>query len=280
MSKSFALILALTAICFPALSQDSLPAITVKNKSGKVILSWTNPYKDVVLINIQRSPDSLKGFKTILSVADPSSVTNGYLDSKTPNTTQYYRLYVQQEGGKYFFTGSFKPVLDTARAKPKTLVAKATKPAEAPVKDIPTSPISSPESTEMEKPEEDEFGSNKKIEKNTVGRKKLSNTRPVGVGDIEADAPVDQEFKAPSVHVYTTPQGQVVMVLPPEKTNQFTLKFYKDDGTPLFTMNKVRDSHVTIDKTNFIRSGWFRFELYENNAMKEKNRFYIPRENF
>jgi hypothetical protein len=128
--------------------------------------------------------------------------------------------------------------------------------------------------------EDEELGSTKKIEKNTVGRKKLSNTRPIGVGDIEADAPVDQEFKAPSVHVYTTPQGQVVMVLPPEKTNQFTLKFYKDDGTPLFTMNKVRDSHVTIDKTNFIRSGWFRFELYENNAMKEKNRFFIPRENF
>jgi hypothetical protein len=108
----------------------------------------------------------------------------------------------------------------------------------------------------------------------------LSNTKSVGVGEVEADAPELQEFTAPSVHVYTNNQGQVVMALPPEKTNLYTLKFYKDDGTPLFTMNKVRDSQLTIDKTNFIRSGWFRFELYENNVMKEKNRFFIPRENF
>jgi hypothetical protein len=267
-------------VCYPALSQDSLPRLSVKNKSGKVILSWTNPYKDVVQINIQRSTDSLKGFKTILTVADPSAVTNGFLDSKTPNTEQYYRLYVQQEGGKYFFTGSFRPVLDTTRARSKTApVAKTIKKTDAPITENPPVPIAPPDSTEIETVEED-MGSNKKMEKNTVARKKLSNTKSVGVGEVEADAPEFQEFTAPSVHVYTNNQGQVVMALPPEKTNLYTLKFYKDDGTPLFTMNKVRDSQLTIDKTNFIRSGWFRFELYENNVMKEKNRFFIPRENF
>jgi hypothetical protein len=40
-------------------------------RSGKVIVSWVNPFKDVVLINIQRSTDSLRNFKTILTVADP-----------------------------------------------------------------------------------------------------------------------------------------------------------------------------------------------------------------
>jgi hypothetical protein len=279
MPKSIALIFMLSILCCPAFSQDSLPNLSVKNKSGKVILSWTNPYVDVVQINIQRSQDSLKGFKTILTVADPKAVTNGFLDSKSPNTMQYYRLYVQQDGGKYFFTGSFKPVLDTTKAKPKTATAKAVKKPETPATENPSTAIISAESTEPDKVEV-ESGSNNKIVKNSVGRKKLSNTQPIGVGEVEADAPADQEFHAPSVHVYTNPQGHVIMVLPPEKTNQYTLKFYKDDGTPLFTMNKVRDSHVTLDKTNFIRSGWFRFELIENNAIKEKNRFFIPRENF
>lgn len=279
MSKSFALIFLFSAICFPALCQVSLPNLTVKNKSGKVIVSWTNPYKDVVQINIQRSTDSLKGFKTILTVADPAAVTNGFLDSKAPNATQYYRLYVQQEAGKYFFTGSFKPHLDTTRAKPKTVTAKA-KQTDASAKEMPSTSIAPPESTEIEKDEDDEAGINKKIEKNSMGRKKLSNTKSVGVGEVEADAPEAQEFNAPSVFVYTNPQGHVLMVLPPEKTSQYTLKFYKDDGTPLFTMNKVRDSQLTIDKTNFIRSGWFRFELYESSVLKEKNRFFIPRENF
>lgn len=278
MSKRPAVILFITLFTISASAQDSLPKMTVKNKSGKVILSWANPYNDVVLINIQRSSDSLKGFKTILAVADPKAVTNGYLDSKAPNTDQYYRLYVQQEGGKYFFTPSFKPYLDTARPKPKAApVAKAVKSSSAPMPETPSEPIAEPESTEMEK---EETYSNKKIEKNSVARKKLSNTRPVGVGDVEADAPEAQEFKAPSVHVYTTSQGNVVMALPPEKTNLFTLKFYKDDGTPLFTMNKVKDAQLTLDKTNFIRSGWFRFELYENDVMREKYRFFIPKENF
>jgi hypothetical protein len=207
-------------------------------------------------------------------------VTNGFLDSKAPNTTQYYRLYVQQEAGKYFFTASFKPYLDTARAKPKTVVAKTVKLPDAPVNETTETPVPAPQSTETERVEDAEPGGNKKIEKNTAGRKKLSNTRSVGVGEVEADAPETQEFNAPSVYVYTNNQGQVLLVLPPEKTNQYTLKFYKDDGTPLFTMNKVRDSQLTIDKTNFIRSGWFKFELYENNVMKEKSRFFIPRENF
>jgi hypothetical protein len=278
MSKGSALILVLTLFCISAYGQDSLPNITVKNRSGKVILSWANPFSDIVLINIQRSPDSLKGFKTILAVADPKAVTNGFLDSKAPNTTQYYRLYVQQEGGKYFFTPSYKPYLDTARPKPKTSpVAKAVKSTPAPVNETPATPITPPDSTEMER---EETGTNKKIEKNSVAKKKLSNTKSVGVGDVEADAPEAQEFRAPSVHVYTTPQGNVVMALPPEKTNHYTLKFYKEDGTLLFTMNKVKDHQLTLDKTNFIRSGWFRFELYENNVMKEKNRFFIPRENF
>jgi len=278
MSKGSALIVVLIFLSFSAFGQDSLPNITVKNRSGKVILSWANPFSDIVLINIQRSPDSLKGFKTILAVADPKAVTNGFLDSKAPNTTQYYRLYVQQDGGKYFFTPSFKPYLDTSKPKPKTPpVAKAVKNAATPVPETPQVPIAPPESTEMER---EEPASDKKIVKNSVARKKLSNTKPVGVGDVEADAPEAQEFRAPSVHVYTTPQGNIVMALPPEKTNLYTLKFYKEDGTPLFTMNKVKDHQLTLDKTNFVRSGWVKFELYENNVMKEKNRFFIPKENF
>lgn len=109
------LVFLLLATLEPAFSQDTLPAFTAKNRFGKVIISWTNPFKDVVLINIQRSPDSLKGYKTILAVADPKAVTNGYLDNKAPNTTQFYRLYVQQEGGKYFFSAPGQPIVDSSR---------------------------------------------------------------------------------------------------------------------------------------------------------------------
>jgi len=33
-----------------------------------------------------------------------------------------------------------------------------------------------------------------------------------------------------------------------------------------------------LDKANFLHAGWFRFELYENGQLKEKHRFYIPKD--
>jgi hypothetical protein len=268
-------------MCCPAIAQDSLPRLSVKSRSGKVILAWQNPFSDVVQINIQRSYDSLKNFKTILSVADPSAVTNGYLDSKPPDLRQFYRLYVQQSGGKYFFTNTYRPVPDTARAMAKS------KPTEKPQSKQTTAvPPAGQQQTETPTviAREDEpvieYGNPKKIEKNSNGKKKLSNTRQVGIDSTKVDAPELQEIAVPSVFVHTNNQGHVVIALPPEKTNQYTLKFFKEDGTPLFTMNKIRESQLTIDKTNFIRAGWFKFELYENNQLKEKNKFLIPKESF
>lgn len=286
MARNFVLIL-LTTLGLAARGQDSLPNFSAKIKSGKVIVSWNNPLQDVVQINIQRSADSLKGFKTILTVADPAAITNGYLDQKPPDTRQFYRLYVQQQGGKYFFTNANRPVLDTARAVAKTKpVPKSQERNQVPAANPSAQPgpvrqnqgATPPPVSTVESIEEP--GPTGRIEKNGIPRKKLSNTQRVGLEPEKANAPEIQEISAPSVFVYTNPQGHVVVALPPEKTNQYTLKFFRDDGTPLFTMNKIRDHYLTIDKTNFVRSGWFRFELYENNALKEKNKFFIPKENF
>lgn len=279
MVKSFVLILFINFICYPVVAQDSLPKLSVRSKSGKVILAWQNPYRDVVQINIQRSYDSVKNFKTILSVADPSAVTNGYLDSKTPDLRQFYRLYVQRKGGMYFFTNGYRPMPDTAKAvakqnpPPKPGLPKAAAgPSDA-------APLESPVTLNKEDFATENTGS-KKIEKNSSGRKKLSNTKQVGLDSAKADAPDLQEINVPSVFVHTNSQGHVVVALPPEKSSQYTLKFYREDGTPLFTMNKIRESQLTIDKTNFVKAGWFKFELYENNLLKEKNKFFIPKENF
>jgi hypothetical protein len=275
MVKSFVLLLFVASMSCPVFAQDSLPKLSVKSKSGKVILSWQNPFGDVVQINIQRSYDSLKNFKTILSVADPSAVINGYLDNKPPDLRQFYRLYVQQSGGIYFFTKSYRPVPDTSRTLAKTRTGEKLWTAGG-GQQLNESPlvISRNEESVIE------YGNPKKIEKNSSGKKKLSSTRQMGIDTTKADAPDIQEITVPSVFVHTNNQGQVVIALPPEKTNQYTLKFYREDGTPLFTMNKIRESQLTIDKSNFIRSGWFKFELYENNQLKEKNKFFIPKESF
>jgi len=240
MLKRLLIVLLLTAGILPAFSQDTLPRFTAKNRFGKVIISWTNPFKDVVLINIQRSTDSLKGFKTILAVTDPKAFTNGYLDSKAPNTTQYYRLYVQQEGGKYFFTTISQPIVDSSRTTINTTTFQ--------------------------------------VAKNNNGNFKFS-TGKFGEDSTVAKVPPMRDVFVPSIFVHTNAQGHVMIVLPENKTNSYTIKFFKDDGTPLFTMNKVKESQLILDKTNFQKAGWFRFELYENDTLKEKHKFLIPKDN-
>lgn len=250
MLKPVIVILLVFSVSMVCQAQDSLPRFSAKHRSGKVILSWNNPFQDVVLINIQRSFDSLKGFKTILGVADPRSVSNGYLDARAPDTRQFYRLFVQREGGVYFFTKAQRPVADTSKA---VVVQPQTDPFAA------NAGEASPKMAQ-------------------TGTKKLTGTLSPGKDSIKAEAPPAEKIFTPSVFVYSNPQGHVVLALPVDKSQVYTLKFYKEDGTPVFTMNKIRESFLTIDKTNFIQSGWFRFELYENNLLKEKHKVFIPRD--
>jgi hypothetical protein len=70
----------------------------------------------------------------------------------------------------------------------------------------------------------------------------------------------------------------VEIALPDPKVHNFSLKFYGEDGKPLFSMNKIRDSHLTLDKSNFVRAGWVQFELYEDGKVKEKHKLYVPKD--
>jgi hypothetical protein len=291
MLKPLFYIILLNILTISVVGQDTLPALKVRNKSGKVIISWTNPYDDVVLINIQRSSDSLKNFKTILTVADPNAITNGYLDAKAPNTSQFYRLFVQQSQGKFFFTDAYKPFLDTAKAKPKSAAPPVVKQKETVKQETPKTenqaviPRAS-ESTLQNPPASTVIKTSSTVgpvekqsqpEKITNTKLKFSNTRQIG-DTQKIEAPKARELKPPPAFVYTNGQGQVVVVLPEEKRNLYTLKFFTESGTPVFTLNKIRDTHLTIEKTNFHSAGWYRCDLYENDKFRERYRVNIPKD--
>lgn len=270
------------ALWINAFSQDTLPKISVKHKQAKVIVSWVNPYSDVVLINIQRSADSLKNFKTILSVADPGALTNGFLDSKAPDLKQFYRIYVQREGGKYFFTDPLKPTPDTAKPKPKTPPAatKTTAPKTA------TSPPADPAATELTQTqngsggdEADPRNPNFKPEKNSNQKVKFSNTKSPGADTSKvAQAPI-REMKPPPVYIFVNSVGQVIVITPEDKKSLYTVKFVTESsGQPALTLAKIKDSHITLDKTNFHSSGWYKCEIYENEKYRSNLRVFIPKD--
>jgi hypothetical protein len=270
------------ALWINAFSQDTLPKVSVKHKQAKVIVSWVNPFSDVVLINIQRSADSLKNFKTILSVADPGGLTNGFLDSKAPDLKQFYRLYVQRQGGKYFFTDPIKPTPDTARPKPKNTPAatKTTTPKTAtlpPADPIPTEPIQPQNGSGGN--ESDPRNANFKPEKNSSQKVKFSNTRSPGADTSKvAQAPV-REMKPPPVYIFVNSIGQVIVITPEDKKSLYTVKFVTESsGQPALTLAKIKDSHITLDKTNFHSSGWYKCEIYENEKYRSNLRVFIPKD--
>lgn len=80
----------------------------------------------------------------------------------------------------------------------------------------------------------------------------------------------------PSAFIFSNEDGNLILLLPEAEKKQFELLVFKDDGTPLFKMKNIKERYLLIDKSNFYQSGWFKFELYEGNRIKEKNRFFIP----
>src|ERR1700710_3030075 len=107
------LILCLTTIHLfssRVLAQDTLPKFSVTNVgNNRIIIGWVNNYPLVKQISIQSSHDSLKNYKTILSVADPNAKDNGYADTKAANDHMYYRLFVNLDKGQFFFTAARQP---------------------------------------------------------------------------------------------------------------------------------------------------------------------------
>lgn len=126
MFKSVCIFFFLLAVQNISYSQDTLPKISVTQISGKVLVSWTNPYTTVTNIGIQRSYDSLKNFKTIGSVLNVNAQTNGFVDTKLFIPAQYYRLFISFEGGSYIFTESHRPGADTLIAIPPMVTEGAS----------------------------------------------------------------------------------------------------------------------------------------------------------
>ncbi len=97
-------------------AQDTLPNFSVRNiGNNKILVEWVNRFENIRQISIQRSFDSISGYKTILTVPDPTTPQNGYVDSKATNDHMFYRIYIMLERGVFLFSPSKRPVLDTAR---------------------------------------------------------------------------------------------------------------------------------------------------------------------
>ena len=82
----------------------------------------------------------------------------------------------------------------------------------------------------------------------------------------------------PSFYVTTNKEGYISINLPDADKKKYHLKFYDDQGNFIFEIRNIKETSLTLDKTNFLSSGWFRFELYNDDKLVEKNKVYLPKE--
>ncbi len=95
---------------YKAAAQKVLPAFDIRNYDGRIVISWKQEYPlPVKTLNIQRSPDSLKHYTTIASLAEPQKKENNYTDYHPPYDSMYYRIFIAFEGGHYSFSNVSRP---------------------------------------------------------------------------------------------------------------------------------------------------------------------------
>lgn len=189
--------------------QALLPNITVINKNGKNVVSWSSPYNSIRQIGVQRSQDSLFNYATIGFVHRPDTKINSYTDDRPYGGVNFYRLFIQLSNGSYFYSNPAKSV---------------------------------------------------------AGAPALSTG---GAGSAAGGF-------IPSLFVYTNPEGNVNISLSDAARNHYHVRFYDASGKKLFEIDRIQQPLLIIDKSNFLHSGWFSFELFENGKLKEQYRFFIP----
>jgi len=247
MKKLFLLLFAFTGcILFVSAQTDTLPKFKALKKDGEITISWINGFKNAAQINIQRSKDSARNFSTIHSLPNPNVKTYSFVDKTAKNDSVYYRIFVLFEGTNYIFTPSRRLFVDTTK------------------KPVPAPKVTATPEKEKEK------------EKEKVKEEKPKEEKPK---EEKAPPPPPKPVWVPSVYIFTGDDGNAVIKIPDALLKKYSIKFMKEDGSMLFMVPQVKETYLTLDKVNFLKSGWYYFELTEDGKLKEKNKFLITRDN-
>jgi len=262
-------------------SQEILPRFSVNRLSdNKVLIQWKNPDTSLRQLSIQQSPDSINGFRTVLTIPDPRLEQNGSVIDRPQAAKMYYRVYLMYPRGRYQFSKSQLPASlppPTPPAQPiqnptppvpgKTTIDQRFSADSVKLKKIPepNTPPKTPPPTPVIKPQIESLPDLKPGQKVEI---KKAN-----------EVPTEPDTYTPSLHVYTHRDGYPFIQLPGTwDLSKTRIRFLQEDGKILFEITSPPLFSFRIDKTNFHRSGWYAFELWHKGKLVEKNKLYLPLE--
>lgn len=301
--KKWVLLWLLSGWVMAASAQDTLPSFSVEEKvAGKVIVSWTNPYPDLIQIAVQRSYDSLKKFTTVYSSTSPELPVNGYSDQTIPGISYYYRIFYVIKGGAYFFTLSKKPekaaaasasstyndsrrnqldeILINRRLEKKPSIQTANPDVKLPDKILPPPPP--PEKPFYIKIEDTLYATLMTKQffrfRDSIMRQTKDTLYQLSEDTILLGIYIPPFIQRTSEFVFTDRDGYIVIKLDPSDKKRYDLVFMEEDETPVLELKNIREPYLILDKTNFYHGGWFKFELRENGKIRERNKIMLARD--
>jgi hypothetical protein len=257
----------------------------VENKGGgRVVVSWSNPYPNLVQLAVQRSYDSIKRFGSVYSTTSPQLPVNGFSDKIPEGVRVYYRIFYVMEGGAYYFTQSKQPV--KVEDRPEVKADNRREILDEKLQDLadaknaanidPNRPIfiklsdTSSFSTLLYKDFRD-F-------RDSIMSKTKDTLIQMGVDTLYIRVYDPPFVEKTSEFVFTNKDGYIVIKLDDADKKKYQVILMEENETPVIDIRHVKEPLLIIDKTNFYKAGWYKFTLKENGRIKEKGKLYLPRD--
>jgi hypothetical protein len=77
--------------------------------------------------------------------------------------------------------------------------------------------------------------------------------------------------------VFTDKKGYVNLHLPQAIYFKYQVRFFDQPNQLLFSIQSPKEDKLVLEKSNFIRSGWFEYEVWQNDDLKEKGKIFLPK---
>jgi len=265
-----------------AKSQDTLPRFTVDDRgAGRVVVSWSNPYSNLVQVAVQRSYDSLKRFSSVYSAPSPELPVNGFADKVPAGVKVYYRIFYVMKGGTYYFTASKRPGTGNANVAAE-YDSRRDLLSESLLQELNTKMPDSVAPEPIIVQTKSGFLS-LMPEQFKVFRDSIMTLTNDTLVQTSADTVMVAPYQPPFVqrasqYVFTDREGYIVIKLPEAGSKKYELVFLEEDDTPVLELKNLKETQYTLDKTNFYHGGWYKFELIENGRIKERNKIFLPKD--
>ena len=267
--KNSILFIFLVLISGALMAQPALPEFSIINgPKNHSIISWRNNFGDqLTVLTIQRSADSVRNFRTIYSVNNLSLQVNAYTDNKPVPGEEYYRMYYMLKNGSYNFT---KAKRITTGFVADDVLTRLDSRKMIRVKGDLSGRFEYPSLFHLK-------DSVLNYTSDSLYFVNDSTLQYVKYNAVAAIASAETTNLQPmSKFLYLNADSYVVLKFPEQELSRYSMTIYKQNGTSvLFKIPKFENSEIILNKTSFLRSGWYPYEIYKDGKIEERSRLEI-----